>query len=151
MKESVEREGEILLFFEIILWAFFPIIATLSYAALGSVVSLFWITSFSSICFVAIIAYRNNWRELKNPLVWRYASFAAISIGILYYGFYFLGLARTTPGNASIVAQFEVLSSFLFFNIFKKEIFSTNHIIGAILMLLGASIVLFPHLGLFRK
>lgn len=147
MEKSQERTGELILIFEIFLWSFFPIIATISYATLGSLASLFWITTFSAGFFITLIAYRTRWQELKKPLVWKYASYAAISIGILYYGLYFLGLSKTTPGNASIVAQFEVLSSFLFFNVLKREKMSGNHLIGATLMLIGACIVLSPRLG----
>ena len=46
---SEKRKGELYLFSEIVLWAFFPIVITLSYAVLPSLVSLAWSAVFASI------------------------------------------------------------------------------------------------------
>jgi drug/metabolite transporter (DMT)-like permease len=116
-----ERKGEVIIFFELLIWAFFPVIAVLSYAKLPSVVSLLWATIFSGVFFISIVAYKKTWREFKNPLLWIYSAYATFFIGIMFYGLYFVGLTKTTPGNASIIALFEVFTSFLFFNILKKE------------------------------
>jgi drug/metabolite transporter (DMT)-like permease len=57
---------------------------------------------------------------------------------------FFVGLSKTTPGNAAIISLFEVCTSFLLFNVWAKETFSADYKLGAILMILGALIVLAP-------
>ena len=101
-----QKKGEISLFLQAILWSFFPIITILSYAAIPSMYSLLWSTLFASVFFAAVITYKGKWRELKNLLLWKYSFFIALSLGVLYYGFFFLGLRETTAGNAAILSQF---------------------------------------------
>lgn len=68
----------------------------------------------------------------------------------MFYSFYFTDLETTSAGNAGIIALFEIFTSFLFFNLFKKEFISTEHIVGSILMICGALIVLLPNLRAVR-
>jgi len=71
-------------------------------------------------------------------------------VSILYYVFYYLGLTKTTSGNASIIALFETCTSYVFFNIFKREKFSLESKVGAVLMVLGAVIVLLPNFSVLN-
>jgi len=146
MTQNPERKGEVLIFFEVLIWAFFPIITVFSYVAIPSLVSLLFATIFSGIFFLAITAYKGTWKELMNPLLWKYAALATFFIAICFYSLYFVGLTKTTPGNASIIALFEVFTSFLFFNVFKGQKISTNRKLGALLVILGACIVLLPNM-----
>lgn len=145
MNSKNERKGEILIFFELIIWACFPVVTVLSYAKLPSIVSLLWVTIFSAVFFILIIAYKNTWAEFKNPLLWKYSALATLFIAILFYGLYFWGLTKTTAGNASIIALFEIFTSFLFFNVLKKEHISVNRKLGAFFIVIGAVIVLAPN------
>ena len=63
-------------------------------------------------------------------------------ISVLTYGLFFLGLERTTAGNAAIINLFEVFTSFVFFNVLRSERISRDYKIGAFLMVAGAIIVL---------
>ena len=137
-----QKKGEISLFLQAILWSFFPIITILSYAAIPSMYSLLWSTLFASVFFAAVITYKGKWRELKNLLLWKYSFFIALSLGVLYYGFFFLGLRETTAGNAAIISQFAVFTIFFFFNVIHGEHASPEYKVGGALMVLGALIVL---------
>ena len=108
-------------------------------------VSLTISTFLTSIIFFIVILYKGKLHELKNTLLWRYISIVVIFIGIFYYGFYYFGLTHTTPGNAVIIALFEVFTSYVFFHLIRKEHFSFESKIGAILMIIGALIVLTPN------
>lgn len=103
-----------------------------------------WTTLFSAVYFALFVTYKKRWFELKNPLVWKYSGLSALFIGVLLYGFYFVGLSKTTPGSASIIALMEVLTSLLFFNVLRGEKFPKRYLIGALLMVVGAVIVLWP-------
>lgn len=139
-----KRKGEVYLFFEAIIWAFFPIVTVLSYGKLPSIIALAWTTLFSAVFFAFVVAYRKRWKELRIPLVWGYSALSALFTGVLLYGLYFIGLSKTTPGNASIIVLMEVLTSLLFFNVLRGEKFPRRYIVGSLLMVLGAVIVLSP-------
>jgi drug/metabolite transporter (DMT)-like permease len=146
MDDAAEkRKGDWFVLSGTVLWSFFPIVTVLSYAKLPALVSLGWTTVFAAIFFGAVVLYRKRWREFRNPLLWKYIFFITLFVGVLYYGLYFLGLQRTTPGNASIIALFEVCTTFVLFNIVRKETISFAHICGAACMVVGALIVLAPN------
>ena len=142
MEGKEKIKGEWLALLHAVLWAFFPIIMVVSYAKLPSLVSLAWGTMFAAIVFAGIISYRRKWNELKNLLLWKYGCYIALSIGVIFYGLYFIGLEFTTAGNVAILGQFEVFTSFFLFNVLRREIMSLEYKIGAVLMVLGAVIVL---------
>jgi len=140
-----ERKGELFIFGEVALWSLFPVITVLSYKAVPSMISLTISTFLSSIFFFFIVLYKNKLYELKNLLLWKYSAYTVFFIGILFYVFYYFGLTKTTPGNASIIILFEIFSSYLFFQVIRKESFSLESKIGSILMLVGAIIILSPN------
>ena len=142
-----KRKGEVYIFFEVLLWALFPIITTLTYIGLPAMLSFAWSVTFSAIFFGCIVLYRKTWIEIKNPELWKYIFFITLFIAILFYGFYFIGLSKTTPGNAALIGQFEICTSFLFFHLFRKDHISKEYIVGAFLMLVGALIVLAPNIS----
>ncbi|MEK7133456.1 MAG: DMT family transporter [Patescibacteria group bacterium] len=142
MALSEKRKGEWFIYSGILFGALFPIITVLSYAALPSLISLGWSTAFAAIFFGLIVSYKGTWHELRNPLLWKYGLYITLFISILFYGLFFIGLTKTLPGNAAIIALLEVFTSFLFFNVFREERISFEYKVGALLMIGGAVIVL---------
>ena len=148
MNLSETRKGELAILAEALLWSIFPIITILSYASLNPITSLAWSTLLASVFFALVMLVKGKAREVFNPKIWPMILLPVFFVGWMYYGLYFLGLKFTTAGNASIIALMELFFSYLFFNIWKKQDFSKAHTFGAVLMLLGAIIVLFPKQGL---
>ena len=142
MALSEKRKGESLVGLSGFIWAFFPVVTVISYSWIPSLHSLAWSTLFATLAFAVIVSYRKRWGELKNPHLWKYALLIAFFIGILFYGLYFVGLETTSPGNAAIIALFEVFTAAVFFHVFRGEKIPPAHAIGALLMVLGAVIVL---------
>jgi len=140
-----ERTGELFIFGAAVFGGLLPIIAVLSYRGVPSIISLAISTFLSSIFFLAIILYKRKLHELKNLLLWKYVFFIVVFIGILGYGFYYLGLTRTTPGNAAIIGLSEIFTSYIFFNLIRKEHFSFESKVGTVFMVTGALIVLAPN------
>jgi len=122
-----------------------PVVAVLTYGTLPSLVSLAACLVPAVIFLAVVITVRKRWKEVFNPKLVPYIAGIVFFIGVLYYGIWYVGLSLTTPGNVSIITLSEVLTSFLFFNIFRKELFSRSYMLGAFLMLLGAGIVLFSN------
>ncbi|MDO8522428.1 MAG: DMT family transporter [bacterium] len=139
---SEERKGEWFVYLSGILWAFFPVVTVLTYHSIGSAASLLWTDVFATIFFAGLIVYRGKLAELRSALLWKYGFLAALFIGVLYYSLIFIGLEFTSPGNVAIISLFEVFTTFLVFNVYEKEFFSSGHTVGAVLMLIGAGIVL---------
>ncbi len=140
-----KRKGELYIFGAGFLWAFFPVITLLSYAKLHSLVSLAWTTLISTIFFAILLSIRKKWGELKNVTLWKHTFFVVAFIGVCFYGLYFIGLEGTTAGNASIIALFEVFTAYVFFHIIRKERVTVGHLLGSLLMVVGAAIVLAPN------
>ena len=139
---SEERKGELLIFAAGGMWSLFPIITILSYGRLSGLASLAWSTVFATLFLGALMIYRRKTHELLDLRVWKYGLFIAFYIGVLYYSLIFIGLQHTTAGNAAILGLFEVFTSFILFNVWRKEAFSLEHIAGSLLMILGAFTVL---------
>ena len=147
MKE--ERKGEFFIIGEALLWSLFPVITVMTFAGLAPITSLSWTTLIAAAFFGLLMLVKGSWRELKNPLVWRYGVLISFFIGVWFYGFYYTGLKFTTPGNAGLIALFEVLTSYVLFNVLRKEPFPAVHKLGAGLMVLGAVIILGKNYGGF--
>jgi drug/metabolite transporter (DMT)-like permease len=148
MQISETRKGDLAIFGEAIIWALFPIITILSYANIAPIASLAWSSVFLVVFFGFIIAARGKIGEIFIPGVWKFIPLITIFISILYYSLYYIGLKYTTAGDASIIALMELFFSYLFFNVWKKELLSARHTFGAMLMILGAVIILYPKQGL---
>lgn len=144
MKLSKEREGELFIFIEVILWGSFPVLTVLTYKSLPPLVSLGISTLFSTIFFALLMLLRNKWHELKKVHVYK-DILIATTLVVLFYILYYTALDHTSPGNASIIALTETFFSYLFFNVWKREHMSGVHIFGALFMILGAIIVLYPN------
>src|SRR3989344_8982981 len=139
---SEQRKGEGFIFLNSILWAFFPVITVLTYNFIGSVVSILWTDILATVLFAALMLYRQKWGELRSALLWKYGLLAALFIGVFYYTLVFIALEFTSPGNVAIIALLEVFTTFLVFNVYEKESFSAEHMLGSVLMVAGACIVL---------
>ncbi len=145
-----ERQGDIITLFGALIWSLFPVITVLSYSGASPLVSLGWSVIFSFIFFAIVVALRGRWAELVNKKALPDIIRTTLLNGILYYILYFSALKFTSAGNASIIALTEVLFGFLLFNVWRKEYFSPRHIMGALLMVLGAVIVLLPNFTEFH-
>jgi len=150
MKLSSQRQGELYLVAGIFLWSAFPIFAQLSYSRISPFTSLAVSSLFSALFFAMILTIHHRWKELLNSRAFFYTLYSTFFIGILYYLLYFLSLRYSSVGNVSILALSEVFFSFLLFHVWHREFISRSHIYGALLILLGAIIVLIPSMTMFR-
>ncbi|MES2135295.1 MAG: DMT family transporter [Patescibacteria group bacterium] len=148
MKE--ERKGELYIFGEALLWGVFPVVTVLSIAFMPAMVALGWSAFFASIFFAILLTVRKKWGDVLNAEALPDMLWTTLIIGVLFYVLFFFGLTYTSPGNASIIALSETFFSFCLFNVLRKEYIARSHIIGAILMLVGAGIVLYPNVHSFR-
>ncbi|MBI2599509.1 DMT family transporter [Candidatus Daviesbacteria bacterium] len=145
-----ERQGETFIFAGAVLWGLFPVITVLSYNQLSPLLSLGGSTLFSSIFFALLLSLKKQWHQIKNLSALKYILLVTLFSGILYYLFYFFALRYANAGNVSIIALTEIFFSYLLFHFFKKDPLPIWHISGAILMIIGAIIVIYPNIKEFR-
>lgn len=136
-----ERKGEIYIIFETLLWSFFPIVTIFSLQYLEPLFSLAISSVVALLFFTLILCYKKKWHELHNKKAYKDIALSSFFIMLLYI-FLFIGLQYTTATNAAVILFLQILFSFLFFNLFKKEHLSAIQIIGAFLMGMGAMIIL---------
>lgn len=147
MMLSERRKGEAFAFGQTIVGGFLPIAIILSYSTLGSFTSLAWNTLIAAFVMTLFIFYRGTYRELFDRRLWRYAFLVALFIGVLLYGFYFMALRYTSPGNVATMLLLEVFTTYVFFRVFRGEKVSTPHVVGAFLMVIGGGIILLRDLS----
>lgn len=145
-----EREGEVMVTIGALLWSLFPILTILSLSGLAPILSLAWTTLLSLGFFLVIATVRKSWvnifkKEILVPLF-----MVAGLTGVLYYCFFFTGLQYTSAGNAAIIGTFEILFTFLFFNVWRKEQISGLHILGAVSIFISAMIIFAPNFVTFH-
>lgn len=151
MSLSETRKGEIYIYAMVLLWSLFPIITQLSYASISPLVSLGWSLIFAALFFALVLTIKKSWGKLKDLSIYKDILLGTLFLGVIFYVLFYLGLKSTSAGNASLVALMEVFFSYLFFNFWKKEYISFGHTLGAIFMVLGAAIILFPQIGKFHS
>lgn len=147
---SEERKGEIIIFFEALLWGLFPVITILSLRDVPTMLALAWSTLFAAIFFAIIVSIKKGWQQIGDRDAFFDIMMATFIQGVAFYLLVFFGLRYTSSGNASLIGLSEIFFSFIFFNVWRKECISVAHIAGAVLMILGASIVFYPNVHEFR-
>lgn len=145
MALSDTRKGELYMLLQAVLWSLFPVVTKLSFHTIPPLLTAGLSTAVSSLFFAAVLTAKGGWRQMGAGCPWRDILLATFFIGILFYGFTFVGLSHTTAGNAAIMGLMEVFFSFLILAvILKREKFIPKHALGAVCMVLGALFVLLP-------
>lgn len=149
MNLSQEKKGDIFVLLAAMAGALFPVITVLTYNTLPLLVSFAASTLFAAIFFATVLTVRKKWHEIKNTKALKDILITTLLLGVFYYLLTFLALRTTSAGNVSIIALTEILSSYLFFQVWRKDDMSSWHKLGAVFMVIGAIIVLFPSMGNF--
>lgn len=131
-------------FGSILIGAIFPILAanTLKNAPPFLTLTLTFITA-AIVLWIMIILQKKTW-ELQNKKAWKYGLLTGVLNGACFYGFYYVWLLSTSPWNAALVAQTEVFFAFLYFQAWRKESLSKEHISGIIFLIVWVVYLLLP-------
>jgi len=145
-----EREGELLMLGLSILESWFPILSIVAMSYVGALHTYMYSLVIALFFFLAIMYKRERFAELKNKAAYKdllLTTFWITSIFTLI----FIGMRYTTAGNMAVIIFLQVLFSYLYFNVLGKEKMTRVHIVGAIIMGMGALIILFPKDLAFNK
>jgi len=139
------RKGELSIIAGSVLWSLFPVITILSYSALTPLFAAAIATLVAAPFFALLITLKGQWPLLLVRRAWKDILFTTFYIGILFYGFTFLGLKTTTAGNAAIMGQMETFFAFLLLGYWlHHERVTPAQLAGGMAMVLGAALILLP-------
>jgi len=149
---SKNAQGEVYIFSKVILWAWFPIVTIFTLRSLSPIFSLAIGSLLAAAFFAVLLSVKGEWKQIYIRSAWKHMILATLFIGILLYGLLFYALQHTTAGNVSILALTEIFFTMIVLSVWGKERLSRRTVAGAILMVLGAFLILFqgglsPNIG----
>jgi len=145
-----EREGELLMGGLAILESWFPILSIVAMSYVGALHTYTYSLVIALVFFIVIMAKRNRFVELKNKDAYKDLLLTTFWITLLFT-LIFMGMQYTTAGNMAVIIFLQLLFSYLYFNVLGKEPMERLHLIGAIIMGVGALIILIPDEFIFNK
>ena len=147
---SREREGELLMLGLTILESWFPILSIVSMSYVGAMHTYMYSLIIAFFFYMALMVKRDRFKELKNRAAYKDLLLTTFWITFIFT-LVFIGLQYTTAGNMAVIIFLQVLFSYFYFNVFGKEKMESIHLIGAVIMGMGALVILFPADFVFNK
>jgi drug/metabolite transporter (DMT)-like permease len=145
-----EREGEILMVGLSILESWFPIFSIVAISYIGALHTYTYSLLIALLFFIMIMFKRDRFKELKNKAAYKDLLLTSFWITSLF-ALVFIGMRYTTAGNMAVIIFLQLLFSYLYFNLFGKEKMHALHLWGALIMGVGALIILIPDELTFNK
>jgi len=138
-----EREGELLMLGLSVIESWFPILSIMSMAYIGALHTYTYSLIIALFFFLILMFKRKRFGELKNRAAYKDLLLTSFFITILFT-LVFIGLRYTSAGNMAVIVFLQLLFAFFYFNILGKEKMDRLHLLGSIVMGVGAIIVLIP-------
>ncbi|WP_028486870.1 DMT family transporter [Thiomicrorhabdus chilensis] len=137
------RKGELFAVSLTLIESWFPIFAFFSVAALGGLHAYFFSLLVSVVFLSGWWWLRNRPAEILKTSAYKDLGLTSFFITALF-GLTFLGLQYTSATNVAIILFLQILFTYLFLGRRHEEKLSARHTLGALLMTVGALLVLFP-------
>ncbi len=144
-----ERTGELFMLAFAFSEGWFPIITIIALQYITPIFVYSFTLIFATMSFMALLVIRKKTRELIFWQAYKNLLLVSLLMSIMFACIY-IGLSYTSAGNMAVLIFLQVFFSFLYFNLFGREKFSRIHLSGAILMVFGALIILFPDKFIFN-
>ncbi len=138
-----EREGELLMLGLSMLESWFPILSIVAISYVGALHTYMYSLLISLFFFLVIMYKRRRFVELKNRAAYKDLLLTTFWITSIF-ALIFIGMRYTTAGNMAVIIFLQVLFSYLYFNVLGKEPMGKVHLAGAVIMGVGALIILIP-------
>ncbi|MDX1295210.1 MAG: DMT family transporter [Sulfurimonadaceae bacterium] len=138
-----EREGELFVVILCLLESWFPILALFAIPVIGALYSYALVITVATAVLICILIWKKQLHLLLLPEAQKDLLLTSFFITLLFV-LIFLGLQYTTAGNMAVIIFLQLLFSYLYFNVFGSEKMTLLHTWGALLMGIGAVVVLFP-------
>jgi len=141
MKE--ERKGEIYMLLLSLLESWFPIFSLFSIALIGAMFSFAFSVSIATMIFISLVIYQKKLPELFSKAARKDLLLTTFFINLLFL-LAFTGLQYTTAGNMAVIIFMQLFFAYLYFNVLGEHKLSITHTIGAVIMAVGALLILIP-------
>jgi len=138
-----DNRGELYAFSLTLIEAWFPIFALFSVAALGGLHAYFYSLSIAVIFLFVWWLLRGKQHEIGKRSAYKNLALTSLYITSLF-ALTFVGLQYTSATNVAIILFLQILFSYLFLGKKQGESLNRQHTLGAVLMTIGALLVLFP-------
>lgn len=138
-----EREGELLMLGLSVLESWFPILSIVAMSYVGALHTYMYSLIVALVFFLAIMYQRKRFCELKYKAAYKDLLLTTFWITLIFT-LIFIGMRYTTAGNMAVIVFLQVLFSYLYFNVLGHERMEKIHLAGAVIMTLGALIILIP-------
>lgn len=123
--------------------SWFPILSLLAMNYIGALY-VYGFSLITALLFFVIIMYKKAlFSELLDTTAYKNLLLTSFWITTLFI-IVFIGMRYTTASNMAVIIFLQLLFSYLYFNVIGKEKMHTIHTLGALLMAIGAIIILFP-------
>lgn len=138
-----EREGEFYAFLLGILESWFPILTIWAIAYVGAIHTYAYAIVVAILFFLSLAWKHGTLGRLLDKDARKDLLLTALFITLLFL-FIYIGLRYTTAGNMSLIIFLQLFFAYLYFNVLGHEKMVPVHTFGALLMGIGALIVLYP-------
>jgi len=123
--------------------SWFPILSIMSMAYIGALHTYTYSLIIALFFFLILMFKHKRFGELKNRTAYKDLLLTSFFITILFT-LVFIGLRYTSAGNMAVIVFLQLLFAFFYFNILGKEKMDRLHLLGSIVMGVGAIVVLIP-------
>ena len=147
---SKEREGEWMMVGSALFESWFPILSISAMAYVGALHTYAYSLVVALFFFLLIMYRRGRFTELSNREAYPDLLWTTFWITFLFI-LVFIGMRYTTAGNMAVIIFLQLLFSYLYFNVFGKEKMHKIHLWGALLMGIGAIVILLPENMVFKS
>ena len=138
-----ERKGEVYMLLLSVLESWFPIFSLFSIALIGAMFSFAFSVTIATMIFLSLVIYQKKLPELFSKEARKDLLLTTFFINILFI-LSFIGLQYTTAGNMAVIIFMQLFFAYLYFNVFGDHKLSLVHTAGAVIMAVGALLVLIP-------
>jgi drug/metabolite transporter (DMT)-like permease len=138
-----EREGEWFMVGSAFFESWFPIFSISAMAYVGPLHTYAYSLVVALLFFLLIMYRRERFGELRNTQAYPDLLWTTFWITALFV-LVFIGMQYTTAGNMAVIIFLQLFFSYLYFNVFGKEEMHRVHLLGALIMGIGAIVILIP-------
>ncbi len=126
-----------------LLESWFPILSIVAMSYVGALHTYMYSLIIAFFFYMAIMYKRDRFQELNNKDAYPDLLLTTFLLTTIFT-LIFIGMRYTTAGNMAVIVFLQVLFSYLYFNVLGKEKMDSIHLIGAVIMTIGALIILVP-------
>lgn len=142
-KIESERQGELLIICEVLVYAFFPIVVNYTTKLMPPILFAGVSTIMAGVALFTYILIKKQLPKLKNIQALKYILAVTLFVIIIPSILIFTGTSKTSGINTTILLQTEILFAFLICGVFVGEKITPQRIGGAIIVVIGAIAILY--------